>query len=144
MLTENDAHEVWRARPWLSTPRICLAEDDDAFRGLLAEALDALGYEVVQAAHGAELLRLLEASRRGHGKSFDLVITDIRMPLSDGLSAVEALRRHDWALPVIVMSAYLDLDSTAEALRLGAVSVLSKPFELSRLQREVSRLLDSA
>jgi CheY-like chemotaxis protein len=63
------------------------------------------------------------------------------MPGRTGLEALEALRARDWSTPVLVMSAYLGLVDADEALRLGAAAVLSKPFDVTRFEHEVGRLV---
>lgn len=122
--------------------RILLAEDDDDLRDLLAERLRGRGFVVVEARTGHELLDALEAAVRARGRRpFDLVITDHNLPGARGVAALATLRRYDALVPAVVMSAFLDDDLAVQARLVGAQAVLSKPVELSELERVVCSLL---
>jgi two-component SAPR family response regulator len=114
---------------------ILLLEDDDSMRETLVMLLEDEGYEVTAAGSGLEAVE--HVSRR----SFDLMITDIRMAGMDGL---EALARVKESLPDVgslVITAYAGEADSIRALRLGAGDYLKKPFELSDLLRSVERIL---
>jgi len=105
--------------------RVWVVDDDRAVRFVLAQALREAGYRV-QAFEGARAaLDALDAEGAP-----DLVYTDVRMPGIDGLAFLDALKAKLPALPVVVMSAYTDVASTAGAFRGGAHEFLSKPFDL--------------
>jgi len=106
-------------------PRLWIVDDDRTIRFVLAEALRDAGY-VVQAFDGARAALDALATEVAP----DLVFTDVRMPGLDGLGFLEQLKARDAALPVVVMSAYTDIASTAGAFRGGAQEFLSKPFDL--------------
>lgn len=112
--------------------RILLAEDDRELRRLLAAELRKEGYLVEEAASGFELLELL-GDLALRNESFDLIVTDIRMPGLTGLSIVEGLRNGitpgTSGAPVILITAFGDEDTHAEAARLGTV-IFDKPFDL--------------
>ncbi|HEY2344751.1 MAG TPA: nitrogen regulation protein NR(I) [Xanthomonadaceae bacterium] len=112
------AHEPARTRVWV-------VDDDRSVRFVLAEALREAGF-AVQSFDGAQaaLAALAYEARPA------LVFTDIRMPGMDGLGFLDALKARDPELPVIVMSAWTDIASTAGAFRGGAHEFLSKPFDL--------------
>jgi DNA-binding response OmpR family regulator len=114
--------------------RVVVAEDDNQFRALLCQALQADGYEVVEARDGTELGELVRSLllRSNGGCAVELMIADVRMPGASGLSVLSELRRCDWNTPVILMSAFADDELAVEAARLGAV-VLDKPFDLQEL-----------
>lgn len=116
--------------------KIMLAEDDDDMRYLLAGALRAEGFEVLEVRDGDELIERLTCDLLlGDGScSVDLIITDVRMPGISGLSVLEGLRRVDGWTPVIVITAFGDETVHAEAQRLGAVAVLDKPFDVGYLR----------
>jgi CheY-like chemotaxis protein len=124
-------------------PRVLVAEDDDAMRALLEEALERRGYLVETAATGDALLRRVAHSvhRLTSAPLPDLLITDVRMPGRSGLDVVAALRAADAWLPVIVITAFGDAPTHARARRLGAALVLEKPFELEELCRIARQLL---
>jgi len=118
--------------------KILLAEDDLELRQLLAMVLRRAGYDVEEVADGSTLLREL-ADEVGGQKPFDtdLIISDILMPGWTGLNVLAGLRRFDWAVPVILITAFGDAETHAEAARLGAVTVLDKPFDVDDLLRVV-------
>jgi two-component system nitrogen regulation response regulator GlnG len=105
--------------------RIWVVDDDRAVRFVLAEALRDAGYRVqaFDSARGA-----LDALADDAPPA--LVFTDVRMPGLDGLAFLDQLKARQPQLPVIVMSAYTDIASTAGAFRGGAHEFLSKPFDL--------------
>jgi two-component system nitrogen regulation response regulator GlnG len=104
---------------------IWVVDDDRAVRFVLAEALRDAGYRVQVFDNARSALDSLLGE-----KEPDLVFTDVRMPGVDGLEFLDALKTQFPQLPVIVMSAYTDIASTAGAFRGGAHEFLSKPFDL--------------
>lgn len=114
-------------------PRVLLAEDDGEMRRLVAERLVKSGYDVVEVASGIELLRKLEDHLcHARGVSFDAVVSDVRMPGASGLGGLQLVHELDPALPVVLMTGFPDEVRDAAA-RLGAVSLLHKPFPVQRL-----------
>jgi CheY-like chemotaxis protein len=123
-------------------PRILLAEDHAETRALLASMLRGQGYDVVEAASGYEFLSVMsEAWLRRSGRFPDLIVTDVRMPGPNGLRVLEGIRTAYWAIPVIVITAFGDEDTHAEARRLGAQVVIDKPFDLATLRDAVLDVL---
>ena len=122
-------------------PRVLLAEDDAELRRLLREALHAGGYDVVEVTDGGRLLvRLGQECRSGRPEeSFDVMVSDVRMPVCTGLQIVESLRLAHSRIPVILITAFGDDTPRAKAERLGAVLV-DKPFDLDKLVEIVGRL----
>ncbi|ADV25956.1 nitrogen metabolism transcriptional regulator, NtrC, Fis Family [Pseudoxanthomonas suwonensis 11-1] len=105
--------------------RVWVVDDDRSVRFVLATALRDAGYEVDGFENAASALSALRV--RG---APDLLFTDVRMPGEDGLKLLDRLKSAHPQLPVIVMSAYTDVASTASAFRGGAHEFLSKPFDL--------------
>ncbi|KQY49334.1 nitrogen regulation protein NR(I) [Lysobacter sp. Root494] len=105
--------------------RIWIVDDDRSVRFVLATALRDAGYEVDAFENAADALGALRTRRVP-----DLLFTDVRMPGDGGLVLLEKLKAAHPELPVIVMSAYTDVASTAGAFRGGAHEFLSKPFDL--------------
>ncbi|AKC86620.1 nitrogen regulation protein NR(I) [Pseudoxanthomonas suwonensis] len=105
--------------------RVWVVDDDRSVRFVLATALRDAGYEVDGFENAASALAALRV--RG---APDLLFTDVRMPGDDGLVLLDRLKSAHPQLPVIVMSAYTDVASTASAFRGGAHEFLSKPFDL--------------
>jgi len=118
------------------TATIWVVDDDRGVRFVLATALREAGYDVAafDAAHDA----LAALATRPVP---DLLFTDVRMPGDDGLVLLEKLKSALPQLPVIVMSAYTDIASTAGAFRGGAHEFLSKPFDLDEAVTLAARAL---
>ncbi|HXP62421.1 MAG TPA: sigma-54 dependent transcriptional regulator [Dongiaceae bacterium] len=108
-------------------PRILLVEDDPGAASALQKVLQAEGYTVDLAERGDD--GLAEA-RSG---SFDLVLTDLKLPGLSGLELAAQLRAHKPKLPIIVMTAHGTTDTAIEATKLGAYEYLVKPFEAEDL-----------
>jgi DNA-binding response OmpR family regulator len=126
-----------------AVPCILLAEDDDAMRDLIAATLREDGYEVTEVRDGGRLLVQLGnkyLSTQRPWESFDLIVSDIRMPVCSGLRIVEALRRAGWPTPMILMTAFGDEQTRMQAADLRAV-LFDKPFDLDDLRSAVVRLL---
>src|SRR5580692_4157087 len=124
----------------LPRPRVLVADDDVEMRRLVAEALKRDLYEVVEAADGGRLLVTLAATY-GHAEArFDLIVSDIRMPVCSGLDILRGLREAKWQTPVILMTAFGDMETRARAETLGAF-LLDKPFRIDVLRLVVSDLL---
>ncbi len=101
---------------------ILVVDDEAAQRQLLTSAL-ARDYAVVAAANGAEAVQLLSA------RSFDLIITDERMPEMDGPRLIQWVREHMSEVPIIVLTAYGSVVTAVEAMKLGAQEYLTKPLK---------------
>ena len=128
------------------TGRILLAEDDREMRCLLSWKLKEDGYEVVEAENGIELLQQLEpAFLRDEGgeprRDFDLVISDLRMPCFSAFAVLGPFRKHDPVTPVILVTAFGDEETHAEAQALGVAAVIDKPFDVDQLRAEVRKLI---
>jgi two-component system, chemotaxis family, chemotaxis protein CheY len=122
-------------------PEILVVEDDEAIRGLVSEVLREDGYEVSEAANGAEALDYVNHHRP------DLIVLDLMMPVMDGWAFVERCRRNPDCseVPIVVTSASHDLPKTAERLRsYGVRTCLAKPFDLDGLLALVERYAPSA
>ncbi|RYE86688.1 MAG: sigma-54-dependent Fis family transcriptional regulator, partial [Myxococcales bacterium] len=115
--------------------KILFVDDDRAMADYVAEALRRVGYEMstTDSAAGA-----LEAIERG---VFDLVVTDVRMRRDDGIDLCRRLTERAPDLPVLVVTAFGNLDTAIAALRAGAEDFLPKPFELEQLQFAIERAL---
>ena len=135
----NEEPPAGRVGPQAGPLHILLAEDDDEMRKLLAAALRADGYAVEEAYNGMDLLAKVARSLL-HGSSavpVDLVITDIRMPGFSGLEVLAALRETNRTVPVILITAFGDLETHQEARRLGANAIFDKPFDVDDLRTAV-------
>ncbi len=117
--------------------RVLLAEDDPAMRSMIAFALRRDGYEVCEVKDGNQLLKRLADRMLRPTWDVDLVISDIRMPGKTGLDVLAGLRKADWSMPVILITAFGDEAVHDEAKRLGAATVINKPFDLDELRHAV-------
>jgi CheY-like chemotaxis protein len=127
------------SEPVTRARRIVLAEDDGEMRRLLAQSLARDGYEVVEVPDGSQLVSNIVDSLR-ESRPVDLVVSDVRMPGLGGFEAVAWLRELGCRAPVILITAFGDRSVHAEGVRVGAVRVLDKPFELDQLRQLVREL----
>src|ERR1700758_4085497 len=117
--------------------RILLAEDEDALRAFVVRALVQDGHDVVATADGGEPL---DALTREQGK-FDLLLTDIRMPVMDGIALALAAARDHPELTIVLMTGYADQRERAHGLDALIHDVLSKPFSVATLRGAVTEAL---
>ena len=112
-------------------PRIRVVDDDAAIRELLRFVLEEEGYEVIEAANGAEGLQRYQAA------STDLVITDLQMPGMDGLELMQALRRMVSTPTLMALSGDLDALTQAQGL---TPHTFAKPLPLEQVLQAVRSL----
>jgi excisionase family DNA binding protein len=118
-----------------STPRILVADDEEAIRELLARALALAEYEVRTVPDGQSAIDLL---RR---EPFQLLITDLRMPGVDGLAVIREARRLSADIPVVVITGYSSEASAIEAINLGVSGYLTKPFRVAKVLAAAAKAL---
>ena len=112
---------------------ILIVEDDQALREAVCDTLDLAGQTVLAAAGGEEALRLLGR------QAVSLVVSDVRMVPIDGIALLKEIRVRFPHLPVVLMTAFADVDRAVEAMRAGACDFLLKPFEPHVLLEHVRR-----
>ena len=106
---------------------VWLADDDESIRFVLGRALEKAGYRV-------RTFESLQAAQQAiHAGLPDLLITDVRFPDGDGLDLIAAVKEHNGQIPVIVTTAYSDLEQAVSAFQRGAFDYLSKPVDLDDL-----------
>ena len=120
--------------------RILIAEDEDGLRTLVARALAQDGHSVVTANDGAEAL---DALTREQG-AFELLLTDIRMPIMDGIALALATARDHPQVTVLLMTGYADQRERATGLETLIHDVISKPFSLGSIRTAVRDALAMA
>lgn len=113
--------------------RVLVVDDDDRIRALLARTLSANGYAVDQAANGRDALVRVAADPP------DLMLLDLIMPHVSGLQVLAAVRSSSPGTRVIVLSAIQETGTRIQALELGAVDVVAKPFSTAELLARVRR-----
>ena len=122
--------------------RVLLAEDDYEMRRLLTWSLHKQGYQVTECKDGNALMKKLESSVPYEGiQTFDLIISDIRMPGSTGLQVLENGRAIEKFPPMLLITAFPDDETREKARQLGAVAVVEKPFDVTALLDEVRQIL---
>jgi DNA-binding NtrC family response regulator len=115
--------------------RILIAEDDDLTRELLAKVLRREGYEIVEAADGAEALERLATP-------FDLVLSDVQMARKSGMELLDAVNAATPDTPVVLITAYADPGAAMDAIARGAADYLAKPVDIIALRSTVTRALE--
>jgi two-component system, NtrC family, response regulator AtoC len=115
--------------------RILVVDDEPKMRRLLELTLQGMGHRAVQAPDGIDALELLAA------EPCDLVLTDMRMPRLDGLGLLRAMRERGIETPVVMLTAHGTVESAVEAMKLGAVDYILRPFEMSTVELAVTRAL---
>ena len=118
----------------MSKLRILVADDEEGIRESLSLILGQ-EYELGFAADGQETLTKLTQER------FDLVLLDIKMPKLDGLEVMKRLKQQQIFVPVLVLTAYQSVELAKEAVKLGALDYLPKPFEREQILQAVRGVL---
>lgn len=116
--------------------RILVAEDDDAIRGLVVRALEQDGHHTEDAADGAQALDTL--TRNG---DFDLLLTDIKMPVMNGIDLALAAGRKRPEMTILLMTEYADQRERAHDLDALVHDVLAKPFSVDQIRAAVTEAL---
>jgi two-component system, cell cycle response regulator CpdR len=115
--------------------RILITEDEDSLRSFVARALRMDGHETVEAADGAEGLEALAEGR------FDLLLSDIRMPVMDGIELTHRAAAAHPGLRILLMTGYAEQRERADDLATKIIDVVSKPFSLPDIRTAVARAL---
>ncbi len=118
--------------------KILLAEDDGALRGLVRTTLTDDGYEVTACHDGNEALTAMQ------DQNFDMLITDIMMPGTDGFELAERVRESDKNIPILFMTALDDKISMQKGFNIGIDDYLVKPFDIEILLMRIKALLRRA
>ncbi len=118
--------------------KLLIVDDDLSLREFLTLFLRKEGYEVEVAANGQKALELLQNT------SFDLVLTDLRMPRMGGLDLLDAIKSQQISTQVIVMTAYSSTDTALDAMRKGAYDYIVKPFQLAEVKVILSKCLEKS
>ena len=115
---------------------ILLADDDDNLRRVLEFQLSEAGYKILTAADGAQAFEIFT------NNDFDCVITDLRMPKLSGLELLEKIKTFNAEIPVVVITAFGEVETAVSAMKAGAFDYINKPFNrdeiLLTLERAVS------
>lgn len=119
----------------MSPQRVLVVDDEAPMRRVLEIMLQKMGHETRAACNGREALALAQR------ESFDLVLTDLRMPEMDGVALLDALRAQSIEAPVILLTAYGTVESAVEAMKKGAYDYILRPFDIEAVERIITRAL---
>ena len=118
-------------------PRVLIADDEDSMRSLVSRAIAMDGHETVTAEDGAEALEIL---MREDG-AFDLLLTDIKMPVMDGIALALAVARDYPKLTILLMTGFADQRERASGLEAIVHDVVTKPFAIADIRTAVADAL---
>jgi CheY-like chemotaxis protein len=117
--------------------RILIADDEESMRLLVGRAIAMDGHEIVTAEDGAEALEILNEQ----GGAFDLLLTDIKMPIMDGIALALAVARDFPDLTILLMTGYADQRERATGLNAIVHDVVTKPFSVADIRTAVADAL---
>jgi two-component system, cell cycle response regulator CpdR len=120
-------------------PRVLIADDEDSMRSLVARAIGMDGHTIVTAQDGAEALEILI---RESG-AFDLLLTDIQMPVMDGIALALTAARDFPDLTILLMTGFADQRERASGLNAIVYDVVTKPFSVADIRTAVADALAS-
>ncbi len=115
---------------------VLVVDDDHAHRVMLRTLISGWGYVVEEADDGETAIAAV------HEKAFDLILMDIRMIKISGLEALEAIRKYNPSIPIIIMTAYSSVETAVQALKNGAYDYLTKPLDFDELRLVMERAAD--
>ncbi|MCO6188172.1 response regulator [Rhizobium sp. L1K21] len=117
--------------------RILITEDEDSLRMFVARALQLDGHDTTEAADGAEGLEMLQEG------GFDLLLSDIRMPVMDGIELAHRASDDFPGLKILLMTGYAEQRERADDLTRKIIDVVPKPFSLPDIRLAVAQALAS-
>lgn len=115
---------------------ILIVDDEPNYLIVLSELLSEEGFETLTANNGREALEI------AHATDLNLVITDMQMPDVDGFSLLQSLKAYNSALPVIMITAYGEVDKAVKAMQSGAFNYLTKPFNNDELVANIKKAIE--
>jgi two-component system, cell cycle response regulator CpdR len=118
-------------------PRLLIVDDEESMRALVARAIAMDGHEIVTAADGAEALEILSNGQN----AFDLLLTDIQMPVMDGIALALTAARDLPDLTILLMTGFADQRERASGLNAIAHDVITKPFSVADIRSAVADAL---
>lgn len=119
--------------------RILIADDEESMRQLVARAIAMDGHDIITAQDGAEALDIIASE----GGAFDLLLTDIKMPVMDGIALSLAVARDFPALTILLMTGFADQRERASGLNSIVHDVITKPFAVADIRTAVADALAS-
>lgn len=120
----------------MGNKNILVVEDDKATRDTIIDLLSETGYDVEGAINGEDAIEMAQ------NYSFDIVITDLKMPKGDGIQVLERIKKMDPRTIVIICTGYGTVDTAVKAMKLGAYEYITKPIKIEEIKLVVQRALD--
>ena len=117
---------------------ILIVDDDKSHRTMLRTLLSSWGAKVDEAEDGARAIALCRE------KPYDLILMDVLMPEVDGITALQAIKSYNPSIPILIMTAFSNVESAVEAIKSGAYDYLTKPLDFDVLKLTLGRALDHA
>lgn len=115
--------------------RVLIADDEKNMRWVLGQALQAEGYEVIEACDGKEALSAIAENAP------DIMVLDHKMPAPDGMEVLRRIRAKGQSFPIIMLTAHGNVQTAVEAMKAGASEYLTKPFDLDELKISIEKAL---
>lgn len=116
--------------------RILIVEDEKSVRDTMVDFLSEAGFEVQGAKDGEDALQMVQEN------SFNIVITDLKMPRGDGLQVLEQVKKIDRETIVIICTGFGTVDTAVKAMKLGAFEYITKPIKIDEMKLVIERALD--
>lgn len=116
-------------------PKILIVDDEKNMRWAISRALDKEGYDIFEASNGQEGIAAFERHRP------DVMLLDLKMPVMDGMEALKQIRETNTATPILMLTAHGTMETAIEAMKLGAMDYLSKPFDVEELKVQIRKAL---
>jgi DNA-binding NtrC family response regulator len=117
--------------------RVLIIDDEKAIRWSLGEALRKQGFEVSEAENGKKGISAFQDDPS------DIVILDLKLPDTNGIEVLRKLREEDGDLPVVMMTAYGEIETAVTAIKTGAYDFLLKPFQLEKMKLAIKNALEN-
>lgn len=118
--------------------KLLVVDDEEAICWCVQQVAQKMGHDARTVSTAEEAIELAKT------EAFDAVVLDVRLPGMDGLSAISRLREHLGSAPIVVMTAYGDLETAVEAVRQGAFEYVLKPFDADKARRFLSHALNQS
>lgn len=114
---------------------LLIVDDEEKMRNLLSMMLERRGFRVDRAMHGQAAMELLAQN------TYDLVISDIKMPVMDGKELIDRMRKENICTPVIFITAFATIDSAVEMMQQGASDYVTKPFDEAKILLTIEKAM---
>ncbi|WZL74047.1 sigma-54 dependent transcriptional regulator [Clostridiaceae bacterium 35-E11] len=116
--------------------KILIADDEKNMIWAMKKALKNENYKVITASNGVEAVEKVKTDDP------DLVLLDLRMPRKDGMEALREIKELNVNIPIIMITAHGTMESAVEAMKIGAIDYISKPFDIEELKIQIRKALD--